>query len=102
MPQLHPDPPRVPADRQGERDVLAALRSLGSDIHVFHSLTLLDGLANRERELDFLVLHPEWGLLLLEVKGGKVSWDESTWYKERDGVRTPMRERPAEQMAQQQ
>lgn len=103
MPIFHPDPPRVPPSRhQGESDVLAALRSLGPDIHVFHSLTILDGTANREREIDFLVVHPEWGLLLLEVKGGRIGWDGGAWFREKGAVRTPLRESPGDQLNHQQ
>lgn len=103
MPIFHPDPPRVPPDRhQGESDVLAALRSLGPDIHVFYSLTILDGADNRERELDFLVVHPEWGLLLLEVKGGRIGWDGTAWFREKGALRTPMKESPGDQLHAQQ
>src|SRR5258708_1364327 len=36
----------------------------------------------RESEVDFLVLHPDKGLLILEVKGGGVGYDGSRheWY----------------------
>jgi len=102
MPTFHPEQPGVPYDRNGEREVLAALRRLGDGIHVFYSLTILDGQENREREIDFLVLHPDLGLLILEVKGGRISWDEDTWYKELGSIRTPLREKPSLQMANQQ
>ena len=56
MPILHPDPPRIPPDLHSEREVLAALRMLPPEAHVFVRLRILDAEANKDRELDFLVL----------------------------------------------
>lgn len=102
MPTYHPDPPRLPTDLFGERDVLARLRVLPAEVHVFSRLKLLDEATNLDRELDFLLLHPALGLLLIEVKGGRIAFDGKTWSRvTREGPQ-PMRESPVEQLDAQQ
>lgn len=102
MPTYHPDPPRLPADLHGEQDVLARLRVLPPGVHVFCRLKLLDETANRDRELDFLLLHPELGLVLIEVKGGRIAFDGQTWSRVAAGGLEPMRESPGAQLDAQQ
>lgn len=77
-----------------ERHIYALLQQkLDDNYYVFHSVpwsttaddgTIIDG------EVDFIVLHPEYGILLFEVKGGTVEYDGSTkeWSSvSRGGVR---------------
>lgn len=69
-----------------ERIVFDAVRDrLSDEWRVFHSfdfvtrdklLRLWDG------EIDFLLYHPERGLLVLEVKGGAISYRDGQWYQE--------------------
>jgi hypothetical protein len=74
-----------------ERDVA---RSLVQGLHdgclVYHSYPWLRPQRNeigeehlREGEADFVVVHPDCGLLVLEVKGGEVLYDSSShrWYR---------------------
>ena len=65
MPILHPDPARIPPHLHSEQEVLAALRTLPPETHVFARLRILDAESNRDRELDFLVLHPDLGLVIV-------------------------------------
>jgi len=66
----------------GEFEVLLALQSLPDDYRIYHRKTWysFDG-GVREGEADLLLLHPELGLLVLEVKGGRVAFDgrAGTW-----------------------
>ena len=103
MPILHPDPPRIPPDLHSEREVLAALRTLPPEAHVFVRLRILDTEANKDRELDFLVLHPELGLVIIEVKGKGVEPQGDHWVR-RHGAGHAQRldETPGEQMQAQQ
>jgi hypothetical protein len=75
-----------------ERDVACALvEQLPQDCIVYHSYPWLradrhDKNGNtvlREGEADFVVVHPELGLLILEVKGGTVQYDpeDHLWYR---------------------
>ena len=62
------------AGREAERRVYEALADLlGPEHCVFYSvawLTKAAGQAARDGEADFVVAHPEMGVLVLEVKGG--------------------------------
>lgn len=63
----------------GVYDRLAA--TLGADWTVFYSrpwLGLTPTGAERDGEADFVLAHPKLGFLMLEVKGGGISYDPST------------------------
>ena len=103
MPILHPTQPRLPAHLHSEQEVLAALRTLPPEAHVFARLALLDPETNADRELDFLVLHPDLGLVIVEVKGKGVEPMGDHWIRRRsDGSETNLDESPGEQLQAQQ
>ena len=103
MPILHPDPPRIPPHLGSEREVLAALKTLPPEAHLFVRLAIMDPEANQDRELDFLVLHPELGIVIIEVKGQGVQPRDEHWVRvQADGSEQVMAESPGEQLAQQQ
>jgi hypothetical protein len=103
MPILHPDPVRIPPHLHSEQEVLAALRTLPPDAHVFARLRILDAEANRDRELDFLVLHPDLGLVIVEVKGSGVEPQGDHWIRRHpDGREVRLAETPGEQLQAQQ
>ena len=63
-----------------EQSVFAALESqLSNSYSVFHSFHWTEA-TNTPREIDFIILHPEKGFLVLEVKGGTVSVDTGQWF----------------------
>jgi hypothetical protein len=103
LPILHPDPPRIPPHLASEREVLAALKTLPPEAHVFVRLAILDPETNRDRELDFLVLHPELGIIIVEVKGHGVEPRGDHWVRNHpDGTQQRLDEAPGEQLTQQQ
>ena len=54
----------------GEQSVFAELKKLSGDWHVFYSLGFVDRRGfDRQREIDFVALHPFIGLVFIEVKG---------------------------------
>jgi Nuclease-related domain/UvrD-like helicase C-terminal domain/Uncharacterized conserved protein (DUF2075) len=74
-------------------------RTLTGDWHVYYSRPWLgldrDG-RDKEGEADFVLAHPKYGMLVLEVKGGVISHDAKTgkWYTtnakgERFGLKRP-------------
>jgi len=93
MPALIPSLPplSIPAaSAVGESKALLALQPLPDDYRVYHRKTWysFDGGA-REGEADLLLLHPELGMLGMEVKGGRVAFDGRTgvWTSiDRDGA----------------
>jgi hypothetical protein len=86
MATMYPNPlPRsVESDplRAAERKVYEALEaSLGPDHAVFYSVAWLSRNPRsgaHEGEVDFVVAHAERGVLLLEVKGGRICRDQGT------------------------
>jgi len=70
---------------QSEQIVFDAIKSYLSDNWiVFHSLDFIkDDQYNKrwDGEIDFLLYHPNKGILVLEVKGGKISYQNGTWYQ---------------------
>jgi len=103
MPILHPAQPRLPAHLHSEQEVLTALRTLPPEAHVFARLSILDPESNRDRELDFLVAHPELGLVIVEVKGRGVEPRGDHWIRRRaDGLEEILDEAPGTQLQAQQ
>jgi len=94
MAQMLPSSP--PADVQGkraERALYDALRhGLSDDYFVYHGLEYLEGQRAEEGEVDFLIVHREKGLLVLECKGGGVRRNPNgAWVRTRpDGREQPM------------
>jgi len=94
-----PDVPVPDTPSRAEVKLYLRLRQkLGDDFVVYHSVrySLGSGRGEPEQgEADFVVLHPEHGLLVIEVKGGLVTWDahKDHWFSEgRDGrheIRNP-------------
>ena len=69
-----------------ERIVFEAIRkNLSDKWYVFQSFDYLRrGLDKKRRdgEIDFLLYHPEKGMLVIEVKGGAISYRSGQWYQE--------------------
>ncbi|MBP6703227.1 MAG: ATP-binding domain-containing protein [Vicinamibacteria bacterium] len=85
MAKMIPDVPTTDHRFQkspGEAAVYTAMRRLPDSIVVIHGLATLmrheDDDAPEEGEIDFVVLDPTRGMLVLEVKGGDVSYDPNT------------------------
>ena len=92
MARLVPDIQIDEIENKPERDVARALiEQLPNQVTVYHSYPWLRPDRNdrtgkvtlREGEADFLVLWPELGLLVLEVKGGEIGCepDRRRWYR---------------------
>ena len=66
---------------EGERLAYRALESLGDDYTVFHSYCWLgDGARTAPQgEADFVVLHPQRGILAIEVKAGGIAYEDGAW-----------------------
>lgn len=59
---------------------------------VFHSYSLLSKTnANKliDGEIDFLVLNPQFGILVIEVKGGQIRFDSGEFYQNGRKIKSP-------------
>ena len=83
-------PPIDPATMEhgSEADIAGAmLKSLPASYVVMHSLPWVNPARDdidapaREGEADFLILHRQYGLLILEVKGGEITLKGRLWYR---------------------
>lgn len=91
MSRMKPDVDVESIARKPERDVARSLvEGLHDNCLVYHSYPWLRPKRNdvgeqrlREGEADFVILHPESGLLILEVKGGNVTYDSTShkWFR---------------------
>ena len=77
----------------GERDVATALvAQLPPECIIYHSYPWLRSDRNdyngkvtlQEGETDFVIVHPKAGILILEVKGGEIKYDNNnrSWYRQ--------------------
>jgi Nuclease-related domain/AAA domain len=82
-----------PSD-DSERITADALRTLNRDWTILHHVTwqsLRDG-RQGDGEADFLVIHPNVGLLVLEIKGGGVHVENGRWFSvDRHGAVHPIK-----------
>jgi hypothetical protein len=106
MANLHPKqlPEYVLSDpkRQGEKKTFEALATLSASFSVFYSVAwqVRDVKSGaRDGEADFIITHPELGLMILEVKGGQIRYDsdEKQWFsRDRQGTEHKIKD-PIEQ-----
>jgi hypothetical protein len=87
MARMYPDVPPSEIEHTSEEPVYVALRDqLGDEYSVLHSYPWLRpwrGDALLEGEADFVLVHPQRGILVLEVKGGDtIRHDGRRWFRE--------------------
>lgn len=98
-PRFYPEAHLNAFDHNSEKIVaLALLRTLDEGWHVFHSYPWVQdqGRGLREGEVDFVLVHRKYGLLAVEVKGGRLEYvpDRAEWRQ--SGF--PMNKDPFEQV----
>ena len=77
--------------RNAELKVFQALSDLPNSYRVFYSMHWQGHSHNwgiNEGEADFIIVHPDMGIIILEIKGGGITYDASTgeWFSQsRDG-----------------
>lgn len=80
----------------GEVKVFEALRDgLDDTWEVFHSVGLLTrdhGTGAQDGEIDFVLCHPEQGIVCLEVKGGDIECRYGEWFRTIDGKHTRVKD----------
>lgn len=96
--KLIPDKP-LRTESSAEKRLFEKLSksNLPDNWHCFHSLSLSRHMKKREGEIDFLFINPR-GVLVLEVKGGRVARQNGEWlFTNRHGETTIKHESPFEQ-----
>ena len=77
-----PESPREFKKESREGEMFHALENLPHEYYVVHSLKTANLVKNSllSREADFVIFHPEKGLLVLECKGGYPRYENGKWY----------------------
>lgn len=72
----------------GEGIVWGKLAALPDDVTVFHSFHWNgeEGSSDREGEIDFIVVDPNFGVMVIEVKGGQIAYRDGNWFQGRKGT----------------
>ena len=82
--RVYPDAPNFVS--QAERDVWTLLRDrLPGDALLLANIRVID--VNKDHEADLVVLLPDAGMVVLEVKGGSVSCENGIWRQTGNGSR---------------
>lgn len=100
MARMFPDSTAPGTRSMAERKVFEAVKNrLSHDYTVFHSVVVSRRLGEdgplRDSEVDFLVIHPDKGLIAIEVKGGGIECDGDTgkwWSINRHGRRNQIKD----------
>ena len=93
-------PGAIPAGvPSSERRVWLALESLPDSWHAFYSVAWQAPRGGRQGdgESDFILVHPSHGIVVLEVKGGRIEIDGGQWFSTdrnevRHGIKDPFRQ----------
>jgi hypothetical protein len=92
---MYPARPRVETKSQAELKLYHAFQeALPDDYVVFHSVAWLardPRSGAQDGEADFVVAHPARGVLVVEVKGGRIIYDGATgrWYSNEHSIQDP-------------
>ena len=65
-------------------------KNLSDDYVVFHGAWWQHiGYVIEDREADFIIIHPDRGIIIVEAKGGKISYDpvNMAWYQNKDKMK---------------
>lgn len=98
MARMVPEPMRPDTPSHAERKLYAAFeRQLPDDFAVFHSVCwqVRDTTSGvRDGEADFVVAHPDFGVLIIEVKGGRIRHDGRTgrWFSNENAIKDPFQQ----------
>lgn len=78
---MYPDKPKK-FDVNSQEDIMFnALEKLPDTYYVFHSFSIVNVVDDTiyESETDFVIFHPEKGILCLEAKAGRVKYEKGEW-----------------------
>jgi hypothetical protein len=95
MARMYPEPIRPDTHSHAERNLYAALQGqLPDDFVVFHSICwqVRDTTSGvRDGEADFVIVHPDFGILLVEAKGGRIRYEGQTgrWFSNENAIKDP-------------
>ena len=83
MAKMIPERPSEETSSAAERKLFQRFKAMPDteDWVVLHSLAIAKHMTQSQGEADFAVVIPSYGVFVLEVKGGRISYNNGTWYK---------------------
>ena len=98
MARMYPKPMHPDTKSHAERTLYAGFEEqLPDEVVVFHSVAwqvrdTRDGV--RDGEADFCLAHPDFGLLIVEVKGGRIRYDGTSgqWFSNQYEIKDPFQQ----------
>ncbi len=99
MARMIPDINPVCIVNEGERRFYQAAQELPDDFTVCYSYRYRqsDGEQELFREIDFVIVHPQLGYLVVEVKQGMISYSDGIWHEFKHGQDSPLNKEPLKQ-----
>jgi len=101
MAQMIPESPRWATGKGARAEAVlfdALKKGLPDDFFVYHHLTFIEQTRAAEGEADFLVLHREKGMLLIECKGSGIhGTGTDKWFRMEDGKEIQLDKNPFDQ-----
>lgn len=82
---------------EAELALYQAFESLPDAFTVLHAVKWFARTRGTVGEIDFLIAHPNYGVLVMEVKGGEIKLESGTWYSTDRAGRTHEIKDPCEQ-----
>lgn len=98
MARMYPQPMRPDTRSHAERKLYVAFQNqLPDNYVVFHSVCwqVRDTTAGvRDGEADFVIAHPDFGILIVEVKGGRIRYDGrmGQWFSNENSIKDPFKQ----------
>lgn len=98
MAKMFPSQPRYGTQSRAEIFLFHELeKQLDDDFMVFHSVAwqIKDNrTGNHDGETDFIIIHPFFGVLILEVKGGQITYESEsdTWLSNGRSIKDPFQQ----------
>lgn len=100
MARMIPDIPVESIENLGERMFYTAAKKLPDDYTILYSYKFAVGDVDRDtimREADFVIVHPELGYAVVEVKQNPVGFHNGQWHEYKNGTAYPLHKDPVEQ-----
>jgi len=100
MAVMIPDLPTASIENLGERMFYSAARELPEDYTVLYSYKFAIGARESElclREADFVIVHPNLGYAVVEVKQSLIGYYNGQWHEHKNGTASPLHKDPVQQ-----
>lgn len=93
MAHIYPDTINL-CKSNAEKKVLDKFRTFSNKFHIIQNfpwvstyITTIPGRSSPEGEIDFIILHEDFGMLALEIKGGNISYNNHAFFTNNDRLK---------------